>query len=98
MRAQRRVDMAAIASSSSEEVPVLNTNGYRAFTLYGKFYLLKAFVLEEIYLGKLPIAFQNARRENNMDLSTKTYEMRNNKNWQDNNSKRKTLKATETKT
>ena len=42
------------------------------FTLDGKLYPLKAFVPEEIYLGKLPKDFQDALRENNMDQSTNT--------------------------
>ena len=46
-------DSAAATSSTSEEVYGLKTNDDGNFMLDGKFYPLKAFVLEEIYLGKL---------------------------------------------
>ena len=72
--------MAATASSTSEESPLLNTNDNGTFMLDGKLYLLKAFVLEEIYPVKLPKVFGDAQREKNMDKSTNTYSMRKNKN------------------
>ena len=53
---------------------------------------------EEIYLGKLSKYFRDTHRQNKMDLSTKTDEMRNKNNWQDNNRKRKNTKAAATKT
>ena len=69
---QCRASTAATTSSTSQEVPRLNNNDDGMFTLDGKLYPLKAFVPEEIYLGKLPKDFQDALRENNMDQSTNT--------------------------
>ena len=76
----------------------LKTNNVGAFTLDGKFYRLKAFVREEIYLVKLQKAFWDTRREKNMERSTNTYEASTNKNRQEKNRERKSLKAVATKT
>ena len=66
--------------------------------MYGKFYLLKAFILEEIYLRKLPKFFRDVCRDKKMDLSTNTDESSKNKNWRENNCERKTLKVEAIKT
>ena len=65
------------------------------FTLDGKFYPLKAFVTEEIYIGGLSKVFWDACREENMGLSLKPYD--NNKNWRENKNNRRTLKYSATK-
>ena len=67
--------------STSEEVPVLKTNDDRALTLDGKFYPIKAFVPEDIYLGRLSKDFGGERREKKMGQSTKIDETSKNKNW-----------------
>ena len=90
--------MAATVSYTSEEFSGLKTNNDGTVTMYGKFYLLKAFVPEEIYLGKLPKFFRDVRRDKKMHRSTKTYEASKNKNWQENNIERKTLKDAATNT
>ena len=66
--------------------------------MYVKFYLLKTFVLEEIYPWKLPKFFQDVRRDKNMDRSTKIAETSKKKNWRDNNRIQNTLKAAATNT
>ena len=86
---------AAANSSTSEEVTGLKTNYDGTFTLDGKFYPLKAFVPEEIYLGKIPKVFWDAHRERNMGLSLKLD--KKNKNWSENNCNRRTLKSATTK-
>ena len=53
---------------------------------------------EDIYLGKLPKYFWDARRENNMDQLTKTYKTNKNNNWREKNYELKSLKAAATKT
>ena len=68
-------------SSTSEELYGLKTNDEGTFAMYGKFYSLKAFVLEEIYLGKLPRFFRVLSRNKKMDQSTKTDELSKNQNW-----------------
>ena len=57
MRAWYCAFMAATAQSTSEELPGLKTNDDGEFTLDVKFYLLRVFIPEEIYLGKLPESF-----------------------------------------
>ena len=64
-RARRRA-AAADTSSILEEVSVLKMDDDRNFTLDGKFYPLKAFRPEEIYLGEISKVFWDARREKNM--------------------------------
>ena len=59
----------AATSSTLEEVVGLKMNDDRTFTLDGKFYPLKAFVMKEIYLGKLFRVVRDARREKNMGIS-----------------------------
>ena len=56
-RAHRHSSVADTVSSTSEELSGLKINDDGTFTLYGKVYLLKALVLEEIYLVKLPKFF-----------------------------------------
>ena len=63
----------AATSSTSEEVSELKTNDNGSFMLDGKFYPLKAFVPEEIYLGKLSRVFWDAFREKKMGLSLNLY-------------------------
>ena len=60
--ARRRAAMAGTASSTSEEFTGLNTYNDGTFTLDGKFYPLKAFAPEDIYLGKLSKDFWDACR------------------------------------
>ena len=86
---------ATATSSTSEGVSGLNINYDENFTLHGKFYPLKAFVPEEIYLGELPKVFWGSRREKKMGISLKPDEK--NKNWRDNNCVRITVKAAATK-
>ena len=90
--------VAVTVSYTSYEFPGLNINDDGTFTLYGKFYLLKAFILEDIYLGKLRKFFQDVRRDKKIDWSTKTDESSKNKNLQGNNCELKTLKVAATKT
>ena len=52
-RAWRRTDAANATATTPEQVPVLKTNTNGTFNLDGKFYPLKAFVTEDIYLGRL---------------------------------------------
>ena len=65
-RAQRCADTADTTSTNLEEVKRLKSNNDGTFTLDGNFYPLKAFVPEEIHLGKLLKAFQDMRREKKM--------------------------------
>ena len=59
----------ADTSSTSEGVSGLKTNDDGTSTLDGNVYPLKAFVPEEIYLGKLPKVFCDVHREKNMGRS-----------------------------
>ena len=89
--------VSATTSITPEEVVGLTTNNDETSTLYGKFYPLKVFIPEEMYLGKLPDGFWDMCREKKMNQPTETYEAIKNKNWQENNCERKALKATATK-
>ena len=71
----------------------MNDDG--TFTLGGKFYPLKAFVPEEIYLGGIPKVFQGAHKENKMGLSLKPD--KKNKNFRENKNDHITLKDSATK-
>ena len=53
---------AATTETTSEYYPGLKTNPNWTFTLDGKFYTLKSFVSEDIYLGRLPKSFCDVRR------------------------------------
>ena len=53
---------AATTSTNPEEVPGLKANNDGTFKVYGKFYPLKVFVPEDIYIGKLPKEFWDTRR------------------------------------
>ena len=77
--------MAATVSCTSEELSGLKLMMTGHSLCFRKFYPLKAFVLEEIYLEKLPEFFRDLRRDKKMDQSTKTDETRNNKSWLENN-------------
>ena len=73
----RCADVAATASTS-EGVAGLKINYDGTVTLDEKIYPLKAFIPEEIYLGKLSKVFRDASRENNMAISLKPDEKNNN--------------------
>ena len=73
----------------------MKTNDDVTFTMDGNIYPLKAFVPENIYLGKLSKVFQDAHSKKNMGLSLNPYE-KNNK-WRERKKYRRTLKASETK-
>ena len=68
-RARRRA-AAADTSSILEEVSVLKMDDDRNFTLDGKFYPLKAFIPEEIYLGEISKVFWDSRRVENYGAIT----------------------------
>ena len=72
----------AANSSTAVEVTGLNTNHDGIFALDGKFYTPKAFIPEEIYLGKISKVFWDARREKKMGISLKME--KKNRNWRDN--------------
>ena len=59
----RHAAVAATVSSTSEELSGITINDGGTFTMYGNVYLLKEFVLEEIYHGKLPKFFRDVRRD-----------------------------------
>ena len=63
-----------------------------------KFYPLKALALEDVYHRKSTKYFRDAFREKKIYWLNRTGETSNNKNWQENNLKRKTHTAAETKT
>ena len=60
-----------------------------------KYYSLKEFVPEEIYIGKLPRFFWDTFRYKKMGLSLKPD--KENKNWKENNFNLRTLKSLATK-
>ena len=62
-RSARCRAVVSATSSTSDEVASLKTNDDGNFKLDGNFYPLKAFVTEEIYLGKLSKVFRGVRRE-----------------------------------
>ena len=96
--ARRRSAPSDNTSTTPKEVPVLKTNNDCKFTLDGKFYLLKPFVLEEIYLGKLPKAFWDTIMEKKMDQSTNKDDTNKTKNRQENNREHVVIKAAATNT
>ena len=73
----------------------LEDKQWRNFNAGWNFYILKAFIIEEIYIGKLPKVFQDSHREKNMGLSINTDEK--NKNCRDKNLNHRTLKSDVTK-
>ena len=79
-RAWHCTGAAATTATTPKEVTSPKTNPDGNFTLDAKFYPLKAFVSEEIYLGYLPKSFHDVRRGNKMDRSTKSDDTIKNKN------------------
>ena len=95
----RRPTAAADATATiSKDVPGLKTNHCGTFTLDGKSYPRKAFVPEEIYLGRLPKFFRDFRQEKKKYWSTKSDETSNAKNCWDKVRDFQSLKAVATKT
>ena len=86
---------AAATSSTLEEVFGLKTNDDGTFTLDGKFYPLKAFLPEEIYLRKISRVFWDAHREKNIGLSLNPDEK--DRIWMEEKNYNRTLKYAVTK-